>query len=85
MQNPCSRGGGGDVIGAGLSRADIELILPSPHQMSNLEPLDDVRPSMPAPIFRAHEGGVEVATGPKASHSAVSQCPAKEFRKRLIL
>jgi putative SOS response-associated peptidase YedK len=44
-----------------LMRLQLPLVLPPTHATPNLESQEDVRPTDPAPIFRAVEGGLEMA------------------------
>jgi len=50
----------GDYVEA-FSHLKIRVVLEPSGAIPNLEPREDIRPSEPAPILRAVEGGVELA------------------------
>jgi putative SOS response-associated peptidase YedK len=48
-------------IVAAFSHLKLPVVSPGPERAPNLEPRDDIRPTDPAPIIRAAEGGVDLA------------------------
>lgn len=49
-----------DLVDA-LNPLKLPLLAPAPDRAPNLEPRDDIRPTDPAPVIRAIDGGVELA------------------------
>lgn len=50
-----------DAYREAFAHTRIPLVSPPPSASPNLEPNDDIRPTDPAPILRAVEGGLELA------------------------